>query len=354
MDSFTHTQPGSRVVFGVDALSRLPAEMALLGKSRALVISTSGQQAQARAIAHQLGLSCVGVFSDAIMHVPIGVVSKACEQAKLVNADCLIAYGGGSSIGLAKGVALQTGIPIIAVPTTYAGSEQTAIFGITDGGVKKTGRDARVLPKTVLYDPTLTLMLPQAISMTSGMNAMAHAIGGMIARNTNPLTCVMAEEGIRALSAGLQKLSQNLRDLDARGDCLVGAWLCGAVLGAADMSLHHKLCHTLGGTWNLAHADTHCALLPHTTAYNEKFVPEAMKRVGRALGVTDVPEALFDLGTRLGTPSSLKDLGMPETDLDHAAEMASLDPYWNPRQVDRIELRVLLDNAFHGRKPDAH
>src|SRR5512134_1428915 len=209
----------------------------------------------------------------------------------------------------------------------------TPIYGITEGGAKKTGRDARVLPKTVIYDPTLTVGLPAGLSATSGMNAIAHAVEGLYAQDANPINSMMAEEGIRALAHGLPRVKANPQDLAARSDCLYGAWLCGAVLGAVGMALHHKLCHTLGGTFNLPHAETHTVILPHAAAYNAPATEVAMARVARALGVESAPQGLFDLAKSLGAPVSLAAIGMKREDLDRAAEMAVKNPYWNPREV---------------------
>jgi alcohol dehydrogenase class IV len=200
------------------------------------------------------------------MHVPIEVAQKAIAEASRLGADCVVAGGGGSTIGLAKAIALHAALPILAVPTTYAGSEMTPIYGLTESGVKRIGRDPRVLPKTVIYDPLLTLDLPLPMSISSGFNAIAHAVEALYAENANPVTRLMAEEGIRALARGLSAVKANPSGIDSRSDCLYGAWLCGAVLGMSNMALHHKLCHVLGGTWNLPHAETHTVILPHVIA----------------------------------------------------------------------------------------
>jgi alcohol dehydrogenase class IV len=227
----------------------------------------------------------------------------------------------------------------------------TPIFGITEGGMKKTGRDPRVLPKTVIYDPALTLGLPVGLSVTSGMNAVAHAAEGLYAQDANPIMSMMAEEGIRALARGLPRVVKSPQDLDARSDCLYGAWLCGAVLGAVGMALHHKLCHVLGGTWNLPHAETHTIVLPHAIAYNAAAAPEAMTRVARALEAANAAQGLYDLEQSLGAPLALKDIGMPGGELDRAADLSCAAPYWNPRPIERAAIRKLLDDAYFGRRP---
>lgn len=351
MRSFTYTQLPGRVVFGVGALDQLPREIELLGATRALVLSTPEQEAQADDVAKRLGARCAGIFPRAVMHVPIEVARAAREEAKRLGADCAVAIGGGSTTGLGKAIALESALPILAIPTTYAGSEMTPIYGLTEGGLKKTGRDRKVLPKTVIYDPTLTLGLPVGLSVTSGFNAIAHAAEGLYAEDANPIMSLMAEDGIRALAHGLPAIVKNPKDMEARSECLYGAWLCGAVLGAVGMALHHKLCHVLGGTWNLPHAETHTVVLPQALAYNADAAPDAMRRVERALGAPHAAQGIYDLMKTLGAPLALKDVGMKGAELDRAAELATTAPYFNPRPIDRRDIRALLDDAFFGRRP---
>ena len=354
MDSFVYTQLPGRVVFGAGSLAHLEREIDLLGASRALVLSTPEQKAQGEDVARRLGTRCAGVFARAVMHVPIETAREAREEAKRLGADCAVAIGGGSTTGLGKAIALESALPILAIPTTYAGSEMTPIYGITEGGMKKTGRDRKVLPRTVIYDPQLSVGLPVGLSATSGMNAIAHAVEGLYAQDANPIMGMMAEEGIRALASGLPRVLRAPADIDARSDCLYGAWLCGAVLGAVGMALHHKLCHTLGGTWNLPHAETHTIVLPHAAAYNTAASSDAMGRVARALGLTGAASAaggLYDLAKSLGAPLALKDIGMKESELDRAADIAVQSPYYNPRPIDKAAIRQLLDDAYHGRRP---
>jgi len=351
MQAFVYNGLPSRVIFGVGALLQLEREIELLGAKRAIVLATPQQRGEAESLAAQLGERAAGVFAEAVMHVPVETARQARVFATQAGADCAIAIGGGSTTGLGKAIALETSLPIIAIPTTYAGSEMTPIYGLTEGGVKKTGRDLRVLPKTVIYDPTLTTSLPPALSLTSGINAIAHAAEGLYAQDQNPIVSLMAEEGIRALGQGLRRVMETPRDLSARSDCLYGAWLCGAVLGSVGMALHHKLCHTLGGTFNLPHAETHTIVLPHVLAYNREAAPDAMKRIARALHADDAAQAVFDLARDYGAPTALRDIGLKEADLDVALELALKNPYWNPRPVECAPLRALLEAAFEGRRP---
>lgn len=353
--SFTYTAAPARVIFGAGSLQQLGAEIERLGAKRALVLSTPEQAASAERVAALLGERAAGIFARAVMHVPIETAREAREEAKRLGADCAVAIGGGSTTGLGKAIALDSGLPVLAIPTTYAGSEVTSIYGLTEGGVKKTGRDPRVLPRTVIYDPELTLTLPYAMTVTSAFNAIAHAAEGLYAPDANPVIALMAEEGIRASAAALPPLQADPRDLGARSDALYGAWLCGTVLGAITMGLHHKLCHTLGGSFNLPHAETHTVVLPHALAYNAPAAPEAMTRIARALGEpgADAAVALQRRARAHGAPASLAALGLPASALDRAADLAVQTPYPNPRPLERAALRSLLQRAFDGAEPAA-
>ncbi|MBR8276014.1 maleylacetate reductase [Burkholderia cenocepacia] len=349
--NFIYQARPARVIFGAGSLEHLEREVLELGARRAIVLCTPEQRDLAERIVERLGARAAGLYDRATMHVPIEIARDAQAFARSCAADCAVAIGGGSTIGLGKAIALESSLPILAIPTTYAGSEMTPIYGLTEGGLKRTGNDARVLPKTVIYDPTLTVTLPVELSVTSGLNAIAHAAEGLYANNANPVMSLVAEEGIRALARGLPGVRRDPADLDARGDALYGAWLCGMVLGNVGMALHHKLCHTLGGSFDLPHAPTHTVVLPHALAYNAAHAPDAMQRIARAIGTNDAPRGLYALARDNGAPVSLKAIGMREADLDRAADLAAANPYWNPRPVERDGLRALLQDAFDGNLP---
>ncbi|HEX5795607.1 MAG TPA: maleylacetate reductase [Geminicoccaceae bacterium] len=351
MLEFTYEALPARVVFGRGSLERLNDEVARLGLQKALVLSTSSKRALAEEVAGRLGERAVGICDRAVMHVPIEVAEAGREEAQRVGADGYVAIGGGTTIGLAKAIALTTGLPIVAIPTTYAGSEMTAVLGITEDGVKRTRRDPKMLPRTVIYDPELTLGLPPGISGPSGMNAIAHCVEALYAANANPITSLLAEEGIRALGASLKRVVLAPADLDARSQALYGAWLGGAVLGAVGMGLHHKLCHVLGGSFDLPHAEIHTLILPQAAAYNREAAPLAMARIARALDAVDAPAALFDLATGLGAEMRLAAFNLGAADLERAADLALERPYPNPAPVTREGVRALLEDAFHGRRP---
>jgi len=353
MQPFSYVALPGKVTFGFGTLSKVGEEMKALGCSRALLLSTPQQVAQVEALRAQLGALAAGLFSEAAMHTPVEVTERALEAAKACDADCTVALGGGSTTGLGKAIAVRTDLPQIVIPTTYAGSEATPILGETKEGLKTTRRDMKILPEVIIYDVDLTLTLPVGMTVTSGMNGIAHAAEGLYAKDGNPIITMVAEDGIRAIARSLPAIVADPSDKEARSDALYGAWACGVVLGTVGMSLHHKLCHTLGGTFDLPHAETHTVVLPHAMAYNAPAAPEAMKRLARALGAPDAPQGLFDLAKSLGAPTSLRELGMPEEGLERVIDLALANPYWNPRPLEREPMRKLLEDAFHGRRPDA-
>lgn len=350
--SFTYQALPMRVVFGAGVIKSLPEEIESLGCERALVLCSPEQEAIGQTISAALGERSAGVLAQARMHVPVEVADRAGARAGELGADSCVAVGGGSAIGLGKAIALTHGLPIIAVPTTYAGSEMTPVWGLTEGGRKRTGRDPRVLPVSVLYDPELTLTLPVDMSVTSGMNAVAHAVEALYAPDATPIISLMAEEGARALTDALPALSQAGSDLDARTQALYGSWLCGSCLGATTMSLHHKLCHSLGGTLGLPHAPTHAVVLPHALAYNQSGAPQAVAALSRALGGDrDPARRLWELGGELGAPHSLRELGMEATDIARIVDEVLANPYANPVEVTESGLTRLLSAAWSGEPP---
>ena len=344
----THPQ---RIVFGAGKLATLATEIAALGAKRALVVSSPGQRSVAEAIARQFGDLAAGVCAEAEMHTPVEATERAMTALSKTHADCLVAYGGGTAIGLSKAMALRTGLPQLVIPTTYAGSEMTPILGQTENGIKTTVRSDQILPRVVIYDVDLTLDLPAPVTAASGINAIAHAVEGLYARDRNPVISLMAVEAIRALGSALPQLSRNGRNRDARITAQYGAWLAGHVLGSVGMALHHKLCHTLGGSFGLPHAETHAVVLPYVARFNEPGDPAALAAVAHALGGTNAAQALYDLGVAIGAPTSLRGLGMDEAALGRAAELAVQKPYWNPRPFGREEIRAILEEAFGGTRP---
>ena len=348
---FVYDQPAARVIFGVGALDRLAEELQRLGARRVLVLATPSKRSHAEEIARHLGSLAAGVHAEAAMHVPLETARAARNMASRLGADCCVAFGGGSTIGLSKAIALDSGLPIVAVPTTFAGSEMTPIYGLTEGGVKRTGRDPKVLPKTVIYDPALTLSLPPKVAGPSGINAIAHCVEALYAQDANPVISLLAAEGIRVLARSLPIVVRESPNLDARSDALYGAWLAGTSLGAVRMSIHHKLCHTLGGSFNLPHAEVHAVVLPYAAAFNREAAPEAMRLAAEALGTPDAARGLYELALSVGAPTALKAIGMPREGLDRAAKLATENPGYNPRPIDYPSIRQLLEDAYEGKHP---
>ncbi len=350
--SFLYEALPARVLFGSGTVAQLVPEVARLGMKRALVLATPGRPGKAARLLALLDDRSAGVFAGAVMHTPVSATEDAMRVVAETGADGLVTFGGGSAIGLGKAIALRTDLPQIVVPTTYSGSEMTPILGESQDGVKTTQRSAKVLPETVIYDVDLTLGLPPHVSTTSGMNAIAHAVEALYAQEQNPVTSLMAEHGIAALACALPTIVRNPSDRTARSDALYGAWLCGVCLGTVGMALHHKLCHTLGGSFGLPHAETNTVVLPHAVAYNAPAAPEAMARVARALGAGQAAQGLYNLACRLGAPRSLRDLGMAQGGIERAADLAVERPYWNPRPIERGAIRNLIARAWAGLPPD--
>jgi len=353
MRTFVHDQPVLRVVFGDGSLAELPKEADRLGLKRLLVLSTPEQQAAGEAAVRLLGPRAAGLCAEARMHVPVEIARIARAEAARLDADGTVPIGGGTTTGLAKAIALELGLPSIAVPTTYAGSEMTSIYGLTEGGEKKTGRAEQVRPKAVIYDPTLTWGMPARLSATSGMNALAHCVESLYAPDTTPIIQLYAGESIRAFARALPVILKEPASAAARSDAHYASWLAGIALDRTQMGLHHKLCHTLGGAFDLPHAELHTVILPHATAYNRAAAPDAMRLIAAALGAEEAALGLYDLAKRLGAPLSLAEIGMKEADLDRAADLAVKTPYANPRPVERAALRRLLGDAWRGKPPGA-
>jgi alcohol dehydrogenase class IV len=347
MKAFTYEALPGRVVFGAGTLKTLPEEVDRLQAKRALLIATGSAAKYLPDLVEQLGPRYAGTFDEVVQHVPTATIEAARTSLQESAADCVVTLGGGSAIGLGKALALETGLPVIAIPTTFSGSEMTPIYGITSEGRKKTGRDLRVLPRTVIYDPELVYSLPSGLAVTSGLNALAHCVEALYGKLASPVSNIMAEEGSRALAQGLVKIVQN--DREGYDQALYGAYLAGTVLGTVGTALHHKICHVLGGTFNLPHAETHSVVLPYVVWYNREAAPEAMAQLARALGTEDAVTGIFELSARLNAPNNLAALGMPEAGLEEAARQILEAPPYNPRPVDLAGLREILYAAYQGK-----
>ena len=350
MQSFGYTSHQQRIVFGAGTLDQVRAEVERLDGKRPFVVTGPRGAAVVAALAPLTPTT----FDGAAMHTPVEVTEQALHLLREADADCIVAVGGGSAIGLAKALALRTDLPQVVLPTTYSGSEATSLLGETANGRKVTHRSRAMLPKTVIYDVALTIGLPVDRTVTSAINALAHAVEALYAPDANPVTDRLAYDAIAGIASSLPRVvAAPATNVAARADLLQAAWLAGTCLGTVTMGLHHKLCHTLGGSFGLPHAETHTVLLPHVMAYNAQAIPEVFDRIADALGVADAPTGVYDLITALGGPTSLRDLGLPAADLARAAEMAVTEPYPNPRDLSEPGILALLTEAWHGHCPTA-
>jgi maleylacetate reductase len=338
------------VVFGAGAArTALADEVARLGVSRLLLIAAGGGEAVAGALAAPLADRIAGTFTGVRPHVPVEVADAARKQAAAIGADAVLSVGGGSATGTAKAVALTTGLPVIAVPTTYAGSEVTPVWGLSDGERKTTGVDLRVLPRLVIYDPELTVSLPGPLSAASGLNAVAHCVDAFWAPGRNPVSALAAAEAIRVLAAALPAVARDGTDLGARSDLLYGAYLAGTAFAVTGSGLHHKICHVLGGRYGLPHAQTHAIMLPYVLAFNTPGAPDAASRIGQALGSGHPAAALQALAAQLGLPRGLREIGLGEDQLAEAARLIEpVVPADNPVPAGAAALQELLRHAWAG------
>ncbi len=347
-DSFTYDSMPGRIVFGVGAADRLGAEIERLKARRVLIVSSPGRRGHAEELA--AAVDAAGIWSDSIPHVPVEIAEEAYAAVRAVDADCVVAIGGGSALGFGKAIGREFDIDQIMLPTTYSGTEMTPILGMLENGVKRAKRDMKLLPEVVIYDPMLTLGLPPYVTATSGMNAIAHCVETLYTRQPSPMITLASEEAARALAHGLPRAVKEPSNIEARTETLYGAYLAGAAL-AVGVALHHRICHVLGGTLGVGHGEANSVMLPHVVRFNETAAPDAIGRVARAFGTDDAAGALFDLVREMGAPSSLKGLGVREADLDRVAELTVETTDYNPRSVDLAGVRAILDGAYHGRRP---
>jgi len=348
---FVHDTLPQRVAFGSgEAAANLRAEIGHLGATRVMLIAAKAEADLADTIAADLPVALR--HDDVVMHVPVEVAERARAAAAAHDVDVLVSVGGGSTTGLAKAIALTTGRPIIAVPTTYAGSEATPVWGLTEGAKKTTGIDQRVLPKVIVYDATLTMSLPVDMSVASGLNALAHCVDSLWAPSADPINAAFAAEGIRSLAAGLPRVVADPLDLGGRELALYAAYLSATAFASAGSGLHHKICHVLGGKYNLPHAQTHATVLPYVLAFNGPAAPDAERRIAAAFGGPSGLDGLVALKQELDAPHALADYGFTEESIPEAADaiLPSVPPS-NPRPVSAADLRALLRAAWSGADP---
>ena len=350
MENFVYISIKNRVIFGTGSIKTLGDLLSESGRVRPFIVCTRSQTDNADNVRDLLQEKVSTIFSEAVEHTPIHVTEQALKLVKTSNADSVISIGGGSAIGLGKAISINAALYHIAVPTTYAGSEATPVLGETINGNKNTRVSDDILPNTIIYDANLSLSLPIHISAKSGINAIAHAVEALYAKDCDPVTITFAKQGVQVLAEALLEIIQQPGSQAARSTALYGAWLCGICLANVGMSLHHKLCHVLGGSLSLPHADTHAIILPHALAYNAPNVPEALRILAEALPDSngDAINGLNLLLKRLDAPKSLRQLGMQEGDIERATDAALLKPYWNPRPITREGIKELIRRAWAG------
>ncbi|KAH0284637.1 maleylacetate reductase [Aureobasidium namibiae CBS 147.97] len=355
MDASGTSIDPDKVLFGSKSVTKLPDEIKRLGNSSPLILTSKGRNGVAHGqllakILTDASTTPAAILNTAVMHTPKPVTEEALERLKSQAADCIVSIGGGSVIGLGKALSIRTGLKHICIPTTYSGSEMTPILGETDNGRKVTRSDPKILPDFVIYDVDLTMSLPAAVCSCSGVNAMAHAVESLYAVNTTPAISKLALEGIKGLAEALPEIVQDPTDRSARERAQHAAWLCGVCLGSSAMALHHKLCHTLGGSFDLPHAETHTIVLPHAVAYNAPAIADTMEKLASVLPGSegDAIRGLNVLLEKLEVSRALKDFGMREEDIDKATEITMSLQYANPRPMEQDGIRELIRRAWAG------
>lgn len=349
---FTHETLPQRVVFARgDAAAALAAEVAVLGAARVMLIASAREAALVAPIT--AALPVVLHHDEVVMHVPVEVADRARTAAVAAGVDAILTVGGGSATGLGKAVALTSerpgGLPILAVPTTYAGSEATNVWGLTQGTTKSTGVDDAVLPRSIVYDATLLTSLPAELSVASGLNALAHCVDAMWGPRVDPIDQALAGEGIRGLAGGLPAIARDGALVEGIEQTLYGAYLAAVAFASAGSGMHHKICHVLGGMFNLPHAQTHAVVLPHVLAFNAPNAPEAERRIAAAFGSDTAVEGMAALRAAVDAPRALRDYGMPEDGIAEAvAPVLAAIPPDNPTPVTEQNLTALLRAAWEG------
>lgn len=348
---FVHESLAQRVRFAAGgAAQAVPIEVERLAAERVMVIAGPAEAALAAQVTQ--GLTPVLVHDEVVMHVPVEVARRARAAASAHAVDAIVSVGGGSTTGLAKAVAMTTGLPIVAVPTTYAGSEATAVWGLTDAGRKTTGVDPVVLPRAVIYDATLLRGLPVGMSVASGLNALAHCVDSLWAPRADPINAVFATEGARALHDGLPRVAHDPQGLPGIELALYGAYLAAKSFASAGSGLHHKICHVLGGRFDLPHAQTHAIVLPYVLAFNAPNAPAATARLATAFGSPTALVGLLELRRTLDAPRGLREVGLRERDIPAAvADVLAVAPDSNPTPVTEQNLTALLAAAWAGEEP---
>lgn len=340
----------AHVRFGVGARDLLAEECDRLGVERVLLICTPGGAARYRKVAEALGPRLAATFAEAEPHCPEPVVERCRALWRSARADGVVTVGGGSTIALGKNLTVEDGAKFVCIPTTYSGSEMTDIYGRKVGNEKRTARSVKCRAHVVIYDPELTLDLPRHETVTTGMNSLAHAVEALYPPTPNPVAFLLAREALCAHRDGLPDAAENPTDIDARSRALYAGFLGGLLIGMTGIALHHRLCHVLGGLFDLPHGETNSVVLAHVVAYNAAAAPEAARAIAEVFGDADAARAIDAFARRIGAPSSLREIGMPEDGIDAAVRETLARGGWNPRPPEKAGLRALLQSAWEGRR----
>lgn len=357
MEPFTYTSFAQQIIFGPGALDRLKEATETFGWRRLLICVPASMRRQGvlDRVEKILGKRLVAVFEGVQPHVPEDQVKQALNLALKNGVEAVIGLGGGSAIGLAKAITMEVEavrldvgpslspidqplVPNIAIPTTYAGSEMTPVYGVTrrrpDGTSQKvTVKDVRVTPKLTIYDPALTLGLPPEMTATTGINALAHCVEAVYAIDRHPLSTAAALRGIKHITQALPHCYRNGADLAARREMFLGAHLAAVSLATVSMGLHHGLCHVLGGSAGVPHGLAHSIMLPHAMRFNLAVVAPQLAEVAEAMDLSRAnlsdeaageaaAQAIYNLIGQLGIPQRLREVGVAEADLPRLAELA--------------------------------
>lgn len=372
--SFNYSLHSQEIIFGAASLARLNEVVARYGWGK-LVLCTSPslrERGRVQEIHNLVGARLVAVRDDIQPHVQDKQILPSVTVAQEVQADAIIAFGGGSVLGMAKAISStlrkergdDAPVPIIAIPTTYAGSEMTPVYGVTHTNEtplrKVTVNDPKIVPRVVIYDPELTLDLSPELTASTGVNAFAHCIEALYSKTRNPLSSAAALDGIRHIYGALLHCVQDGSNPPARTEMLLGSHLAGLSLASVSMGIHHGVCHVLGGTANVPHGVANAIILPHAIRFNADVTAAELLPAARVMEISEngisstgvieaLADALFDWIRRMNIQQRLRDVGINKADLPNLAQLAfqSKTVQNNPKPVrDAAEIEALLMQAW--------
>jgi maleylacetate reductase len=361
MEQFHYVSYAQEIIFAPGSARQVGQAAERRGWRNLMLCANRSMQSNGTidSIKSSLGERLVAVYDRVQPHVQDIQFHEVLATTREKSVDAVIGLGGGSSLGMAKAVGFESHLPIIAIPTTYAGSEMTSVYGIThtdeDPPRKVTVSDPGVTPKLVLYDPELTLALPPALTASTGINALAHCMEALYSKTRTPISTAAAVHGVRHIIGALLNCYLDGKDLEARTQMLLGSHLAGFSLASASMGLHHGLCHVLGGTANVPHGIANAIILPHAIRFNAdatatQLIPAAeaigvpVNRVNPMVVVEALVQKIFYLIGKMTLPQRLRDAGVAESDLSRLAQIAfqnrtvqnNPNPITEPAQIETL------------------